>query len=35
MSKLQDKVYESLSDLDMHKALPGVPILSYADLGKI
>lgn len=34
MSKLQDKVYESLSDLDMHKALPGVPILSYADLGK-
>ena len=34
MSKLQEKVYESLSDLDMHKALPGVPILTYADLGK-
>ena len=34
MSKLQKKVYESLSDLDMHKALPDVPILTYEELGK-
>ena len=34
MSKLQDKAYESLSDLDMHKALPNVPILTYEELGK-
>ena len=34
MSKLQKKVYEPLSDLDMHKALPDVPLLTYEELGK-
>ena len=34
MSKLQNELHTSLSDLDIKRALPNVPILTYEDLSK-